>query len=487
MTQQVKEAYRKNRRATFFVVLAVIVAAAIAIPFASGARPTTYTFTGDQAFCAGATSVTFDVELKNTSKTQNLGSADLYAPANIDVTNATASSGSADLTDASGTYAGRSLISLRNMTVAANGGIVTISVTADITGTGPEPWYSIAKQANEFNPGDLNTSNSFTNEGSDPTVTVSTCELRFAQEPPAQWQKGLTTSPPVEVALFAGTTRVLASGPLGLTATGPSTDFSGLEPVPYDTTSRSWKFPAAMPNTSATSGRYTLSATGFGSTATSREFEVADAVCLPGVSCLSFYNTGGEGSAGSDVSAGFTVSLNYAEGGDPQCTPTTEDGGTWNQAYYVVGGDAITFPSVSLSYSWGDDVLQLKYYIPNDQWTQTQTSRGNSDIEFCFEGVHELTSNLPVYAFPVKEGFSEPAPLPSTDTQAPGYAVCRNTDNDADCELFYGVLPTVPNPNKVKAGGDPAVCARGNEDIGGVTYRTWTICIPRDWDPRTYP
>jgi hypothetical protein len=63
---------------------------------------------------------------------------------------------------------------------------------------------------------------------------------------------------------------------------------------------------------------------------------------------------------------------------------------------------------------------------------------------------------------------------------------------DEEDGLFWGVLATVSNPSKVKAGGDPAVCGRGGQDLptglGGSseTWRTWTICIPYDWDWKNF-
>ena len=97
MTDHARTSYRNHRRATWGLVIAVVVAiAAVLVPLAAGAGSDgkTYTFSGNASVCSGTASVTFDVVVKNTSRTQNLGSVDLYAPRNIAVTSAAFAPGS---------------------------------------------------------------------------------------------------------------------------------------------------------------------------------------------------------------------------------------------------------------------------------------------------------------------------------------------------------------------------------------------------------
>jgi hypothetical protein len=265
MTQQVRSNYRKHRKATWvFALLLAVTVASVLVPLASGSGPQTYTLTGNAAACAGTTSVTFDVTLKNTAKTQNVGSADLYAPSDITVTHATMS-GSSTGSVALSTYpnavtpdtndsttVGRSLVSLRSLTVPG-GSQVKVTVTASLLsppGSGTS-WYSIVKQANSFNPGDLDTSNTFTLQGSNPTFTVSTCTLQFVTQPANPWQKNTTISPPVAVAVFSGTTRVAVGGTPSLSVAagsdGATSDFS-FGSATYSASTLSWSWPGAKPN-----------------------------------------------------------------------------------------------------------------------------------------------------------------------------------------------------------------------------------------------
>src|SRR5712691_5586589 len=98
MRRHVRTRYRKHGKVAWGGALVfALILAAVVIPLASGGtsggRPAAYTFTGNAAACAGQSSVAFPVVVTNMSKTQNLGSADLYAPLNITVTGATITAG----------------------------------------------------------------------------------------------------------------------------------------------------------------------------------------------------------------------------------------------------------------------------------------------------------------------------------------------------------------------------------------------------------
>ena len=115
-------------------------------------------------------------------------------------------------------------------------------------------------------------------------------------------------------------------------------------------------------------------------------------------------------------------------------------------------------------------MLQVTYLVRNSEWVLTNAARGNQDIEFCVGARHQLDTQ--------KNG-----PPPSGVTFMGKYGVA--TWNATD-ELFYGVIYSVANPSKVTT--DPAVCGRGGVDLAtgpnGATeqWRSWTICIPIDWD-----
>jgi hypothetical protein len=506
MTQQVRTGCRKHRKAAWGLALVcACILAVVAIPLASGAtsgdRPTTYTFTGSTAACAGQGSLTFDVTLTNTSKTQNLGSADLSAPANITVTAASITSGGgAAASIAVSTYpypvtpdtndptsVGRSLVSLRNL--QAPGGqtpsaAVIVHVTANVVASGKQYWYSLVKQANEFKPGDLDLSNRFNIQGSNPYVDVETCTLAFTQQPPNPWQKATKASSAVAVALEAGTTPVPSSGlnpSLAANGAGTTSDFDFGVPS-YDSTSFTWTWPDAMPKATAPSGLYNLVATATGSSATSdsdpntagiQPFQVADSVCPAGQNCPPAEsntdpNAEGAGALGINNTLSGPVTLDFGPGGgEAKCSP-------WNRAFYTDGsGTTVYFPSVVLNYNWGQKMLQVTYLVRNSEWVLTNVSRGNQDIEFCVGARHQV--NTQENGDPATNSSA----VPFTGKYGP--ATWKDTD-----QLFWGVISTVSNPNKVTT--DPAVCARGTVDlstgVNGATekWRSWTICIPYDWD-----
>jgi hypothetical protein len=63
---------------------------------------------------------------------------------------------------------------------------------------------------------------------------------------------------------------------------------------------------------------------------------------------------------------------------------------------------------------------------------------------------------------------------------------------DTSTGLYWGVLARIPNCNRARdlpdGDGvldgilDPALCAWGTVDIGGVLYRSATVLVPYDWD-----
>jgi hypothetical protein len=497
--------YRKHRKgAGGLTLLVAFILAAVLIPLASGStsggRPASYMFTGNAAACAGQGSLTFDVTLANTSKTQNLGSADLYAPANITVTAASiASGGGATASIARTTYpnpvtpdtndptsTGRSLISLRNLQVPGGqtpSAAVIVHVTANVVATGKKYWYSLVKQANDFNPGDLDLSNTLSIQGSNPYVDIETCTLAFTQQPPNPWQKATNASSAVAVALNAGSTPVPSSGlnpSLAATGTGATGDFD-FGTASYDSSSFTWTWPDAMPKATAPSGPYNLVASASGvasttsdsdsNTAGNQPFQVSDSVCPAGQKCAPAEsnldpNAKGTVALGINNTLPGPVTIDFGPGGvaDPLCSP-------WNRPFYTdASGTTVYFPSVTLNYSWGTTMLQVTYLVRNSEWVLTDASRGNQDMEFCVSARHQILTG---------ENGPPPSGVPFNGKYGPA------TWNPTD-QYFHGVIYSVANPSKVTS--DPAVCGRAGVNLptgpNGATenWRSWTVCIPYDWD-----
>ena len=113
--------------------------------------------------------VQFTVTLRNTTKTQMLGSANVFAPAGFVVTGANA--------NADGTAA-----ELRNLNLSP-GGTTTATFTATTSGTaGPTDWSIIAKQSNDYN-GSPGNNLSLDAANSHLKSYVDTCVLVFSSGP----------------------------------------------------------------------------------------------------------------------------------------------------------------------------------------------------------------------------------------------------------------------------------------------------------------
>jgi hypothetical protein len=492
MTQHVRTEYRKHRRATWVGALGVVaLLAAVFIPFASGARPATDTFTGNASVCSGTTQATFTVTLTNTSKTQNLGSADLYAPVNLTVADASITSGGGTgsilkpIGVASLNGETRSLIHVRNLQMPGGStpaAALNISVTATVNNPpgGKQFWYSLAKQANDFNPGDLDTSNSFTNTSGDPYFEVVNCTLGFVTQPPNPWQKGSTASDqgasPVAVALFADGVQQNVTGQTAptLTSTPAGAGYFDFGAASVAANGLSWTYPDAKPTAAAASGLYTLTATrGAVQSPPSQEFRVSDSVCLKnGPTCDVTSNIGGPQAGLGITGLPSDLAIDFVSGvGSLPCDP-------WVRAFYKDSNGEHYFPTVKLDFAWDIGMMKVTYRIRNAEWVLTDASRGNNDSEFCVGARHfEHTElNKP------KDDGGDPF------TGKYGDAAWKCDSGSETCteseKSFWGVLASVANPSKVKPGGDPAVCAAGTMTPQGSTelWRFWTICIPSDWD-----
>jgi hypothetical protein len=312
------------------------------------------------------------------------------------------------------------------------------------------------------------------------TVTIPlasgapTKTLQFVTQPPVALQKTApATTASVSVAVFSGGPNAVNSQGQApsLSATGAGTidDFVVDGPT-YDGNTNRWTW-SVMPNSTADEGFYNFVATlGNLAPATSNPFRVAQFVCPPsgGPSCdaTSDVHTGaqGEGKLKIANTLGSPIALDFNPGGDADGC----HGYNWpsRASFLDSSGNSVYFPAVTLDFDWdGSGVLQITYRVRNSEWVITNAARGNNDAEFCAAAKHQDASN---------NG-------PDGDAFIGKYGEAIWDDG-----FYWGVLATVSNPSKVKSGGDPAVCARGSQEIttGGVTetWRTWTICIPHDWD-----
>ena len=483
-----------RRKASWGIAFAsaLIVAAAL-IPVASGgSRPPTYTFSGDSSVCAGTQTATFDVVLKNTSPNpQNLGSADLYAPSDISVTNATMS-GSATGTVTLSTFAnavipdtndptttGRSLISLRALTVPVNSS-VTVHVSASLPGPGAGTyWYSVVKQSNQFNPGSFDTSNAFSIQGSNPRFTVATCQYYFSQQP-QNAQTGAAQT--VKVQLRSGTAAVSVPGTLALNAyqnrtldqngavTNPGTpansNFDGLTSTGGQDSSNTWTFSITGKNSGS---NFRLVAGTGAAEGDSNSFNISD--CQPDASgnCSSgtIFDPNGPMASQFSGSGILGTGINLAYGALPGsglalCSQF------WNWAPMTFPSPPGSFDGITLesfSYPGPTGFVKMTIYFRNDFYVQTSASQTN-DIEIC-TGARHTNASAPQGPFMGRNG------------------ILAKDDGTGE---FWAVLARVPNCGKtpdVNKDGilDPVLCGWGTVTLSdGLSYRSATVLVPYDWD-----
>jgi hypothetical protein len=185
MTERARRNYRNHRKATWGFVVALMVAiAAVVIPIASGASDKNYTMlfpltgavtptppvSGDtlsQTLCSSST-YTVKVEIKNTAKSSQLGSAEVTFPANVTLSSASSSTGVSSRSS--------NVVSLRQLSLQKNG-MVTITA-ALVTGgatTSAQAITARVKQSNDFSDAGTNPdANSFQNP-TFPTIQLQAC------------------------------------------------------------------------------------------------------------------------------------------------------------------------------------------------------------------------------------------------------------------------------------------------------------------------
>ena len=496
MTQHVRDSYRDHRKATWALVLGVVaLIATVVIPFATGAPSKYYTLDASpEPTCSTPTRQTFTLTLSNKTRNQNLGSANIEAPSYIQlVTGSTALlsvSGQVTVNEPDGFGDTANTIRLRNLALPTNTSTATITVEADVIPGSGETWTSIAKQSNNF--ADTGPGNLFaplpTGTGSPPaTVTACAFEYVFVDQPDVRnAEKGSAQTVQVQLQSNGNAVPVSESLTLGALQNGQAIAnpdpavFTGLTAEP-DTggpfAGKQWTFSV----TGKVSGTgYALQA---GDTVSNPTFSIADGICNKDTvdsqhlasNCSLTSDLGGLFESGVTINNHKLdpISINFAAG-----STANNKCADWTRASYTVDGqpEPYFFPGVELDLTWGGGVLQVIYRVRNADWVLTEATRGNQDIQICVGAKHQDAS---------KNGDGS---SPNHDPFTTKFGVNAAWDG----ELYWGVLPTVQNPSKVKAEGDPAVCGRGTQDLPTgpslslETWRTWTICIPFDWDWKNF-
>ena len=473
MTQHARAGYRRHRKATWGLALLLALAiAAIAIPLASGAADKTYTLSlNPSAQCASSTDggASTVVTLKNTARTANLGSAEIFFPAN----SIFSVSGYSFSANASGSpyYSGNfDIIGPLNNLGLSPGQSLNIAVTFK-AGVHTGPVQAVVKQANSFND-NVGTANLFANPSTWPQLSVAQCQYYFSQQP-VDTQTG--TAQTVKVQLRSGTTPVSVSGGLTLnayqtanqTTTQVDGSFAGLTSSGQDLTN-TWSF-SVTGNVDGT-GYFLRAGNGTDQQRDSNSFAIYD--CLPsGGTCTSPTSFDENGSTGGQITGsglGTGVNLSFVSS-----LPTTGAA----KCSILWGWQDLTFPAqpdesttcdgIALSYYTvtSNGFVKATMYLRNDLFVQTSASQTN-DIEIC-AGVKHTNPNAPQGAFMGRNGIL--------------------AQFDQDTQQYWGVLARVPNCNKTpdvdKTGPlDPVLCAWGTATLNGIDYRSATVLIPYDWD-----
>jgi hypothetical protein len=221
------------------VLLALLGACAVASPAAAATKP--YSVVMSPSTVAAAANVAFTATFTNRTDQQQLGSANLTAPAGFSLVSASVPA------PASATLSGN-VVQLRNLALQP-GASVTATVVADVPcADGTFAWSVIAKQSNNFSGPPGNDLGPLV-QSSLTTVVTGGCALRFATQPAnARVGEAITTTPynvppggPVTVEVIDGSgsrvttssavvTMSLApgSGPGALSGTNPVTAVDGL-------------------------------------------------------------------------------------------------------------------------------------------------------------------------------------------------------------------------------------------------------------------
>lgn len=480
MTQHVRTSYRNHRRTTWGLAIAVVVSiAAVLVPLATGAGapPKYYTLAASPTTaCSVPATRTFTLKLKNQTRNQNLGSANIIAPSGISLID-----GSGQLVGTTGSITVNvpdsfdstpNTIRLRNLVLPTTGSEATITVQASVSAPGGT-WVSTVKQSNAFSdsgPGNLFALLPGT---TDPSTTISECHYAFLGGP-GNATRNVAQIFKVQLQTSTGA-KVDGSGDLTLSAYQGINSNTQLAPNPFTgltstAANGEWNFNVVG---TVSGENYSLKA----GTNRSAYFQIADCVPTDGTCNVGFVPNGdGSGGAafnGSGLSSsGIALSFeSIPETGAAICSASPAAGGWgWKQLEFPVQPDGTkNFDGITLStfsYNTSNGFMKVKFYFRLDLFVQTSASQTN-DIQICAGAKHSNSPN-------------------TTDRAWMG----RNSTLakwDSATNLYWGVVDRIPNCNKLpdfdKNGIlDPALCAWGTETVDGVDYRTGTVVFPVDLD-----
>jgi hypothetical protein len=175
MTQHVRTNYRKHRKATWLVALALVgTVAAVVIPLANAADKTFTMSVNPTSLCANATGgASTVVTLRNTGSPQTAGSAEIYFPAGS-VDHVTGTGWNLRPSSSSSASGGTKDIVARDNLNMAPGETRTVTVFFKSTANFSTTITAALKQSNQFNDSS-GTANTFTVEGSFPNLRVVQC------------------------------------------------------------------------------------------------------------------------------------------------------------------------------------------------------------------------------------------------------------------------------------------------------------------------
>jgi hypothetical protein len=421
---------------TLMAVLAVPAAPAAAAPTS---KPYEVALTPAGA-AAGLTVGAFTVRLTNRTGTQQLGSADVTAPAAFTLVGTPTLDRPGTVTTAG------NVVSLRNLALPPNASVtVTVGVRMSCV-AGVYAWTVEAKQSNDFKGPPGNTLGPIL--GSLTTAVDGRCSLRFAAPPAGTekneliradaFQPGSARLVSVEAVDGSATPQRLTwfTGPITIRL-APTSYRGGLDPAAGSVAAVAGL--ASFPNLRIdASGVYNLRATttdpGFAA-GDSQSFQVVDiaddctsAKCTAQLSGKQTTSTV-TGAPGADNGL-LLLSLNL--GPDPRCAGYTPPSGDWFEFQLTAARD--------------------KTIVATYSKAAMGTVAGPSSLEICF------AAQAP---FPAKSGPAQPFDY--------------DGDPSNGAEGFIGLLPGCPAPT-------PCVDKRTGTSGGGATV---TFLVPSAWgDPR---
>lgn len=440
------------------------------------------------AGAAGDGSVSFAIT--DETKNQQLGSANVYAPAGVTITGTDAS---ASNLDPSQTFPATTL-KLRNLnldppTTSATYG-TTIYVSAPC---GSFTWSIDAHQSNDYNSSSGNSLFLDGPKSSLNTLDAGSCHLAWIHQPAS----AITSTPITDTPFSAGNSVAVAvedasNTPINLN-TGTATlavngsfdcgascgSFTGTTSTTFSQGVATFPtFQSAFPGTGFTA---TASAFGLTSQASSPPFviEPSGANCIGKDPCV-INGPAGNGQVGISGSGGNFIYMAFSS----STLPASVTG---------PGGGCASFTGTHTDFAEtdarsGDGTLTVTLSIKNNDLKQAYgPNYGQPNVPICV-GVKFLSGNTPVSCDPTNPDTGFPWAdrlLNSTHVFGGQYgtAVCDNIPGDAGFGYWWGVAGTYQDPNPpFDASSIPLVTSWGGTGTSPSSTRTFVLSVPSDWD-----